>query len=186
MHRNLLIAKENAFTQLNPVLQLIIQWFSTSRSKYSRFRDTCFFITRDTYGRTEHRRRNASIGVSDSRSTGIEGTDLLTGNAGQKSRLPCRIYAFPSPSINRDFPLLETRKSLGTIVDIVGGKRRTQILMPALRSVSLIKLKMPRNESERESELTTFNVSYEWNLVNIIVVKSIRIPMNLQWFRLFF
>lgn len=152
MHRNLLIAKENAFTQLNPVLQLIIQWFSTSRSKYSRFRDTCFFITRDTYGRTEHRRRNASIGVSDSRSTGIEGTDLLTGNAGQKSRLPCRIYAFPSPSINRDFPLLETRKSLGTIVDIVGGKRRTQILMPALRSVSLIKLKMPRNESERESQ----------------------------------
>lgn len=185
MHRNLLIAKENAFTQLNPVLQLIIQWFSTSRSKYSRFRDTCFFITRDTYGRTEHRRRNASIGVSDSRSTGIEGTDLLTGNAGQKSRLPCRIYAFPSPSINRDFPLLETRKSLGTIVDIVGGKRRTQILMPALRSVSLIKLKMPRNESERESQRVD-NVSYEWNLVNIIVVKSIRIPMNLQWFRLFF
>lgn len=143
MHRNLLIAKENAFTQLNPVLQLIIQWFSTSRSKYSR--DT-------RHVRTEHRRRNASIGVSDSRSTGIEGTDLLTGNAGQKSRLPCRIYAFPSPSINRDFPLLETRKSLGTIVDIVGGKRRTQILMPALRSVSLIKLKMPRNESERESQ----------------------------------
>lgn len=150
MHRNLLIAKENAFTQLNPVLQLIIQWFSISRSKYSRDMWHVFFYY--TYGRTEHRRRNASIGVSDSRSTGIEGTDLLTGNAGQKSRLPCRIYAFPSPSINRDFPLLETRKSLGTIVDIVGGKRRTQILMPALRSVSLIKLEMPRNESERESQ----------------------------------
>lgn len=167
MHRNLLIAKENAFTQLNPVLQLIIQWFSISRSKYSR--DT-------RHVRTEHRRRNASIGVSDSRSTGIEGTDLLTGNAGQKSRLPCRIYAFPSPSINRDFPLLETRKSLGTIVDIVGGKRRTQILMPALRSVSLIKLKMPRNESERESELTTFNVSYEWNLINMSLN-----PYEFQW-----
>lgn len=172
MHRNLLIAKENAFTQLNPVLQLIIQWFSTSRSKYSR--DTRHVRT----NRASKKKR--SIGVSDSRSTGIEGTDLLTGNAGQKSRLPCRIYAFPSPSINRDFPLLETRKSLGTIVDIVGGKRRTQILMPALRSVSLIKLKMPRNESERESQRVD-NVSYEWNLVNIIVVKSIRIPMNLQW-----